>query len=151
MSTSSVNSSIRDGLRFRNVECGCGQRASVRILESSLNKNKLYYCCVANWCGFFSWCLPLNQRAGSERMDEVSQTTSSKFMVDASQLLDVSQLLLNLHELRTEMRGMRDMVQPVHHDDIQSLKKLLTTRLDIIVGLILVLWYQIQWMCSVVL
>jgi hypothetical protein len=90
MSTSSVNSSIRDGLRFRNVDCGCGRRASVRISESSLNKNKLYYCCAANRCGFFSWCLPINQRAGSERMDEVSQATSSKSMVDASQLLDAS-------------------------------------------------------------
>jgi hypothetical protein len=38
MSTSSVNSSIRDGLRFRNVECRYGRRASVRISESSLNK-----------------------------------------------------------------------------------------------------------------
>jgi hypothetical protein len=54
MSSSSVNSAIRDGLRFRNIDCDCGKRASVRILESSLNKNKLYYCCAANRCGFFS-------------------------------------------------------------------------------------------------
>ena len=46
-------------------------------------------------------------------------------MVDASQLLNASQLLLDLHQLQTEMRGMRDMVQPVHRDDIQLLKKLL--------------------------
>ena len=93
MSTSSVNSSIRDGLRFRNVDCGCGQRASVRISESSLKKKKkLYYCCAANRCSFFSWCLPINQRAGCERMDEILQATSSKSMVDASQLLDASQL-----------------------------------------------------------
>jgi hypothetical protein len=39
---------------------------------------------------------------------------------------------------------MRDMVQPVHRDDIQSLKKLLTIGLVVIVGLIVVLWYQIQ-------
>jgi hypothetical protein len=43
-------------------------------------------------------------------MDEVSQATSSKFMVDTSQLLDASQLLLDLHELQTEIRGMRDMI-----------------------------------------
>ena len=133
MFTSSVNSSIRDGLRFRNVECRYGRRALVKISESSLNKSKLYYCCAVNQCGFFSWCLPFNQRADSERMDEVSQATSSKSMIDASQLL------LDLHELRTEMRGMRDMVQPVHCDDIQSLKKLLTTVLAEIVGLIVIL------------
>ena len=77
-------------------------------------------------------------------MNEVSQATSSKSMVDASQLLDVSQLLLDLHQLQSEMRGMRDMVQPIHRDDIQSLKKLLTIGLVVIVGLIVVLWYQIQ-------
>ena len=71
-------------------------------------------------------------------MDEVSQATNSKSMVD------VSQLLLDLHQLQTEMRGMRDMVQPVRRDDIQSLKKLLTIGLAVIVGLIVVLWYQIQ-------
>ena len=65
-------------------------------------------------------------------------------MVNASQLLDASQLLLDLHVLKTEMRGMCDMVQPVHRDDIQSLKKLLTTGLAVILGLIVVLWYQIQ-------
>ena len=90
MSSSSVNSVIRDGLRFRNIDCGCGKRALVRISESSLNKNKLYYCCVANQCGFFSWCLPINQRTGCEKMEEISQATSSKSMVDASQLLDAS-------------------------------------------------------------
>ena len=94
MFSSLVNSAIRDGLRFRNIDCGCGKRVSVRISESSLNKNKLYYCCAANRCGFFSWCLPINQRAGYERMDEVSQATSSKSMVDASQLL------LDLHQLQ---------------------------------------------------
>jgi hypothetical protein len=77
-------------------------------------------------------------------MDEVSQATSSKSIVDASQLLDVSQLLLDLHQLQSEMCDMRDMVQPVHRDDIQSLKKLLTIGLAVIVGLIIVLWYQIQ-------
>ena len=71
-------------------------------------------------------------------MDEVSQATNFKSMVD------VSQLLLDLHQLQTEMRGMRDMVQPVRRDDIQSLKKLLTIGLAVIVGLIVVLWYQIQ-------
>jgi hypothetical protein len=39
---------------------------------------------------------------------------------------------------------MRDMVQLVHRDDIQSLKKLLTIGLAVIVGFIVVLWYQIQ-------
>jgi hypothetical protein len=77
-------------------------------------------------------------------MDEVSQATSSKSMVDASQLLNASQLLLDLHQLQSKMRGMRDMVQLVHRDDIQSLKKLLTIGLTVIVGLIVVLWYQIQ-------
>jgi hypothetical protein len=65
-------------------------------------------------------------------------------MVDVSQLLDALQLLLDLHQLQSEMRGMRDMIQPVYHDDIQSLKKLLTIGLAVIVGLIVVLWYQIQ-------
>ena len=59
-------------------------------------------------------------------------------------MVDTSQLLLDLHQLQTEMCGMRDMVQPVHRDDIQSLKKLLTIGLTVIVGLIVVLWYQIQ-------
>jgi hypothetical protein len=77
-------------------------------------------------------------------MDEVSQATSSKSMVDESQLLDASQLLLDLHQLQSKMHGMHDMVQPVHRDDIQSLKKLLTIRLAVIVSLIVVLWYQIQ-------
>jgi hypothetical protein len=71
-------------------------------------------------------------------MEEISQATSSKSMVDASQLL------LDLHQLQSEMRGMRDMVQPVHRDDIQSLKKLLIIGLAVIVDLIVVLWYQIQ-------
>jgi hypothetical protein len=116
----------------------------IRISESILNKNKLYYYCAANQCGFFSWCLPINQRADCERMEEISQATSSKSMVDASQLLNASQLLLDLHQLQSEMRGMRDMVQSVHRGDIQSLKKLLTIGLAVIVGLIVVLWYQIQ-------
>ena len=77
-------------------------------------------------------------------MEEISQATSSKSIVDASQLADASQLLVDLHQLQSEMRGMRDMVQPVHRDDIQSLKKLLTIKLAVIVGLIVVLWYQIQ-------
>ena len=59
-------------------------------------------------------------------------------------MVDTSQLLLDLHQLQTEMCGMRDMVQLVHRDDIQSLKKLLTIGLVVIVGLIVVLWYQIQ-------
>ena len=74
-------------------------------------------------------------------MDKVSQATSSKSMVDASQLLNASQLLLDLHQLQTEMCDIRDMVQPVHRDDIHSLKKLLTIGLAVIVGLIVVLWY----------
>ena len=90
MSTSSVNNAIRDGLRYKNVECGCGWRTSVRISEFSLNKNKLYYCCAVNQCGFFSWCLLFNQRAGSQIMDEVSQAIEFKFVVDALQLLDAS-------------------------------------------------------------
>ena len=65
-------------------------------------------------------------------------------MIDASQLLDTSQLLLDLHQLQTEMNDMRDMVQLVHRDDIQSLKKLLITGLAVIVGLLVVFWYQIQ-------
>ena len=72
-------------------------------------------------------------------MEEISQATSSESMVDALQLLDASQLLLDLHQLQSEMRGMRDMVQQVHRDDIQSLKKLLTIGLAVIVGLIVVL------------
>ena len=59
-------------------------------------------------------------------------------------MVDASQLLLDLYQLQSEIRGMRDMVQPVHRDDIQSLKKLLTIGLGVIVGLIVVLWYQIQ-------
>ena len=59
-------------------------------------------------------------------------------------MVDASQLLLDLHQLQSEMRGIRDMIQPVHRDDIQSLKKLLTIGLVVIVGLIVVLWYQIQ-------
>ena len=88
--------------------------------------------------------MPINQRADCERIDEVSQATSSKSIVDASQLLDTSQLLLDLHQLQSEIRGMRDMVQPVYRDDIQSLKKLLTIGLVVIVGLIVALRYQIQ-------
>ena len=74
-------------------------------------------------------------------MDEVSQATSSKSMVNASQLLDASQLLLDLHQLQSKMHDIHDMVQPVHRDDIQSLKKLLTIGLAVIMGLIVVLWY----------
>ena len=77
-------------------------------------------------------------------MEEISEATSSKSMVDASQLLDTSQLLLDLHQLQSEICGMRDMVQPVYRDDIQSLKKLLTIGLVVIVGLIVALRYQIQ-------
>jgi hypothetical protein len=77
-------------------------------------------------------------------MDEVSQAIGFKFVVDALQLLDASQLLMDLYKHRAEMCGMCDMVQPVHRDDIQSLKKLLTTGLAVIVSLIVVLWYQIQ-------
>ena len=59
-------------------------------------------------------------------------------------MVDASQLLLDLHQLQSEMRGMCDMVQPVHRDDIQSLKKLLIIGLAVIVSLIVILWYQIQ-------
>ena len=59
-------------------------------------------------------------------------------------MVDASQLLLDLYQLQSEIRGMRDMVQPVHRDDIQSLKKLLITGLAVIVGLLVVFWYQIQ-------
>ena len=132
MSIASVNNVIRDGLKYKKLECGCGWRASIKISESSLNKNKLYYCCAANQCGLFSWCLPFNQRA-----DEVSQATGFKSGVDASQLL------MDLHELWADMRGKHDMVQLVHRNDIESMKKLVTIGLVVILGLIVVLWYQI--------
>ena len=72
MSTSSVNSSIRDGLRFRNVDCGCGKRASVRISESSLNKKKKKFCIIVmlptDVVSFLDVCPSTNDLAMKEWM-----------------------------------------------------------------------------------
>jgi hypothetical protein len=58
-------------------------------------------------------------------------------------VVDASQLLMDLHELWADMHGKCDMVQLVHRNDIESMKKLVTIGLAVILGLIVVLWYQI--------
>ena len=44
MSTTSVSDRALSGLRYVNKTCHCEHRAGVRISESDMNMNKLYYC-----------------------------------------------------------------------------------------------------------
>ncbi|KAL0016141.1 hypothetical protein SO802_003210 [Lithocarpus litseifolius] len=56
-----MRNDIDDGLRFRNVNCLYGLRASVRISDKqNENRYRLYQCCPRDQCGFFEWFIPLN-------------------------------------------------------------------------------------------
>nr|POE79085.1 hypothetical protein CFP56_55077 [Quercus suber] len=51
---------IDDGLRFRNCNCFCGMRASVRISDKrNENRYRLFQCCPKDACRFFQWCIPM--------------------------------------------------------------------------------------------
>ncbi len=61
MSSTSVSDHAPSGLRYVNKTCCCGHRARVRISESDMNMNKLYYCCPHDKCRFFRWCIPITE------------------------------------------------------------------------------------------
>ena len=85
---------IDNGLRFRNVNCLCGIRASVRISnKQNENRYRLYQCCLRDQCRFFEWNIPLN--------------------MPLSYAEDFQQLQIELCVLREELNAMHETVQPI--------------------------------------
>ena len=62
MSHLSNNYSAGPGLKYVNKRCRCGQKAIVKISESTNNKNKLYYACTDGCSGWIGWCLLINEQ-----------------------------------------------------------------------------------------
>jgi hypothetical protein len=112
MSHSSNNYSAGTGLKYVNKRCRCGQKAIVKISESTNNKNKLCYACADGCSGWIGWCLLINEQYVSSSTSEASDS-----------------VLLELHELRAELRKFQPMFQPIV-DYVGLLKRL------ILVGLV---------------
>ena len=89
-----MHEDIDDGLRFRNCNCFCGLRASVRISDKrNENRYRLFQCCSKDACRFFQWCIPLK--------------------TPLSYAEDFQQLQEELCVLREELRVMHDKVHPL--------------------------------------
>ena len=89
-----MHEDIDDGLRFRNCNCFCGLRASVRISDKrNENRYMLFQCCSKDACQFFQWCIPLK--------------------TPLSYAEDFQQLQEELCVLREELRVMHDKVHPL--------------------------------------
>jgi hypothetical protein len=120
MSSTGVSDRAPNGPRYVNKTCRCGHRAWVRISESNRNMNKLYYCCPIDKCGFFEWCVPINELGAS------------------SSTVDVSQVLL--HQLRDDILSLRNTFQPVV-SHVVLLKRLITVAYGMVVCFALLLWF----------
>ena len=104
MASSSSNSykPCLSKVKFRNVSCDCGARASVRISESKKNPNRLYYCCAVDRCKFWDWCLedydgnPKEQQVTSEdqRVNERLKYLEAKFCHGNSLLFGICLVLV---------------------------------------------------------
>ena len=90
-------------------------KSNHQISESTNNKNKLYYAYADGCCVWIGWCVPINEQYVSLLAGESSNS-----------------VLLELHELRTELRTFQIMFQPIV-DYIGLLKRL------ILVGLVVLL------------
>ena len=89
-----VHEDIDDGLRFRNSNCFCGLKASVRVSDKrNENRYRLVQCCAKEKCGFFQWCIPLKS--------------------PLSYAKDLQQLQEELCVLREELKVMHDKVHPL--------------------------------------
>ena len=83
-----------DGLRFRNCNCFCGLRASVRISDKrNENRYRLFQCGSKDACRFFQWCIPLK--------------------TPLSYAEDFQQLQEELCVLREELKVMHNKVHPL--------------------------------------
>jgi hypothetical protein len=92
MSHSSNNYSAGTDLKYVNKRCRCGQKAIIKIFESANNKNKLYYACADGCSGWIGWCLPINEQYVLSSMGDAFDS-----------------ILLQLHELRAELRKFQTM------------------------------------------
>ena len=119
MSHSSNNYSAGTGLKYVNKRCRCGQKAIVKISKSANNKNKLYYACADGCCGWIGWCVPINEQYVSSSAGESSDS-----------------VLLELHELRAELRTFQIMFQPIV-DYVGLLKRLILVGLVVLLCIIL--------------
>ena len=114
MSSTSVSDHALSGLRYVNKTCRCGHRAGVRISESDMNMNKLYYCRSHDKCRFFRWCIPITE----------FEATSST--------VDVSQVLRELHQLWADMVSLQKT--------IESFKRMITLGIGLVVCFALMYW-----------
>uniref|UniRef100_A0A7N2M915 Uncharacterized protein n=1 Tax=Quercus lobata TaxID=97700 RepID=A0A7N2M915_QUELO len=89
-----MHDDIDDGLRFRNCNCFCGLKASVKISDMrNENRYRLFQCCPKDACRFFQWCIPLK--------------------TPLSYAEDFQQLQEELCVLREELRVIHDKVHPL--------------------------------------
>ncbi|CAK9185408.1 unnamed protein product [Ilex paraguariensis] len=76
------------GLMYRNMQCGCGHRALVKISESANNLRKLYCHCPSSnnkKCGFFKWLTPekVETRLTSETIERrTNQDVKTRLNID---------------------------------------------------------------------
>ncbi|KAJ4724464.1 Armadillo-type fold containing protein, partial [Melia azedarach] len=47
-----------DIIKMKNRECFCGDKAGIRVSESSRNPNKIYFICQSRKCKYFEWWTP---------------------------------------------------------------------------------------------
>ena len=88
-----MHDDLDDGLRFRNCNCFCGLKASVKISDKrNENRYRLFQCCPKDTCRFFQWCIPLK--------------------TPVSYADDFQQLQEELCVLREELRVIHDKVHP---------------------------------------
>ena len=76
--------------------------------------NKLYYCCPNDKYRFFLWCIPITE----------FEATSS--------IVDVSQVLREVHQLRVDMVSLQKTVE--------SFKRLITLSIGLVVCFALMYW-----------
>ena len=63
------------GIKFRNKRCRCRRKAEVLISESINNRDRLFFRCKTNQCGFFEWWNLEDDNPGF--LDELGSVSSS--------------------------------------------------------------------------
>ncbi|CAL5404647.1 unnamed protein product [Camellia sinensis] len=109
MSTSSVSGSSSGWLTYVNRICRtCNKKATIKISQTELNKNKLFYYC--NVCGFIGWCLPTNPEYGGHQIqtDEVP-TVGEQVMTERLQAMTEQQIQLT-EQLRIQIAKMQKLI-----------------------------------------
>ncbi|XP_043718039.1 uncharacterized protein LOC122665987 [Telopea speciosissima] len=97
MSSSSVNCSNPNTLKYKSLRCKCNRKAVIRISETDNNPNRLFYSCPQiNGCNFFVWCDPI-----------VAPTTE----LVPNPTPDLQELQEEVRVLREEIRVLREVLR----------------------------------------